>query len=193
MKQYFPVLRITVFPDGKEWITGRNLPENLAERQKSGISAIIASPNLVRSLPNYKTSNYLTSWLAKSIAENNNSQEAIFVDELGNWLETTTGNLWGWKDGYWWTPPTDGRILPGVMRDFLKETRSPILDSLINQHQQIREEPWTQELVTSLETLAYSNSVVEIIPIHTVTQSTGKLTYNPEHPRCKQLQAFFRG
>ncbi len=186
MKQHFPVLRITVFPDGKEWITGRNLPQDLAERQKSGISAIIASPNLVRSLPNSKTGNYITSWLAKSIAENHHSQEAIFVDELGNWLETTTGNLWGWKDGCWWTPPIDGRILPGVMR-------SQFLNSLINQHQQIGEEPWTQEFVTSFETLAYSNSVVEIIPIHTVTQSTAKLTYNPKHPRFKQLQAFFRG
>ncbi|PAX51713.1 aminotransferase class IV [Brunnivagina elsteri] len=184
MKQHFPVLRITVFPDGKEWITGRNLPQDLAERQKSGISAIIASPNLSRSQPNYKTSNYLTSWLAKSMAENYNSQEAIFVDESGNWLETTTGNLWGWKDGCWWTPPIDGKILPGIMR-------SHILNSLTNQHQQVGEEPWTQELVTSLETLAYSNSVVELIPIHTVIQPTSKLKYNFHHPALKQLQRIF--
>jgi 4-amino-4-deoxychorismate lyase len=184
MKPHFPVLRITVFPDGKEWIAGRKLPPDLAEKQKSGISAIIASPNLVRSLPNYKTGNYITSWLAKSIAENDNSQEAIFVDELGNWLETTTGNLWGWKDGCWWTPPIDGRILPGVMR-------SQFLNPLSSQHQKIREEPWTQELVNSLETLAYSNSVVELIPIHTVIQATGKLKYNPHHPSLKQLQKIF--
>lgn len=193
MKQHFPVLRITVFPDGKEWITGRNLPQDLAERQKNGISAIIASsdlspwcksPTLKRSLANYKTGNYLTSWLSKSIAENYNSQEAIFVDESGNWLETTTGNLWGWKDGYWWTPPTDGKILPGVMR-------SHLLNAFTNQHQQIREQPWTPELVNSLEAIAYSNSVVEIIPIHTIIQPTSTLKYNPHHRCLKQLQKMF--
>ncbi|MEA5573628.1 aminotransferase class IV [Calothrix sp. UHCC 0171] len=181
MKQHFPVLRITVFPDGKEWIIGRNLPANLAAKQQHGIAAIIANPNLSRSLPNYKTGNYLTPWLAKSIAENDSSQEAIFVDESGNWLETTTGNLCGWKDGCWWTPPIDAGILPGIMR-------SHLLNCLRNQHQTVREEPWTQELIRSLVTLAYCNSVVEIIPIHTVTQSTGKLKYNPHHPCLKQLQ-----
>jgi 4-amino-4-deoxychorismate lyase len=184
MKQQFAVLRITVFPDGKEWITGRNLPPDLAEKQKYGISAIIANSNLYRSLPNYKTGNYLTSWLAKSMPEHHHSQEAIFVDDFGNWLETTTGNLWGWKDGCWWTPPTDGRILPGVMR-------SHILNSLINQYQSVHEESWTQKLVSDLETLAYCNCVVGIIPIHTVIESTGKLKYNPNHPCLQQLQKLF--
>ncbi|BAZ40780.1 aminotransferase class IV [Calothrix sp. NIES-4101] len=184
MKQHFPVLRITVFPDGKEWIIGRNLPANLAVKQQQGITAMIANSNLSRSLPNYKTGNYLTPWLAKSIAENDSSQEAIFVDESGNWLETTTGNLWGWKDGCWWTPPIDAGILPGIMR-------SHLLNSLRNQHQKVREEAWTQELIRSLETLAYCNSVVEIIPIHSVIQSTGKLKYNPQNPSLRELQKIF--
>jgi 4-amino-4-deoxychorismate lyase len=30
---HFPVLRITLFPDGREWITGRLLPANLTEKK----------------------------------------------------------------------------------------------------------------------------------------------------------------
>jgi 4-amino-4-deoxychorismate lyase len=42
--------------------------------------------------------------LAKANAQKLNTQEAILVDAAGNWLETSTGNLWGWRDGSWWTP-----------------------------------------------------------------------------------------
>ncbi|HCF27363.1 MAG TPA: 4-amino-4-deoxychorismate lyase, partial [Cyanobacteria bacterium UBA11049] len=45
--------------------------------------------------------------------------EAILVDANGNWLETSTGNLWGWQNGCWWTPPLEAGILPGVVRQQL--------------------------------------------------------------------------
>ncbi|MEW6498638.1 MAG: 4-amino-4-deoxychorismate lyase, partial [Cyanobacteriota bacterium] len=35
----YPVLRITIFPDGREWITGRFLPPDLGQRQQQGITA----------------------------------------------------------------------------------------------------------------------------------------------------------
>ena len=47
------------------------------------------------------------------------AKEAILVDESGNWLETSTGNLWGWHDGIWYTPHLDNRILPGIVRSHL--------------------------------------------------------------------------
>jgi len=37
------------------------------------------------------------------------------MDESGNWLETSTGNLWG---GGWWTPLA-AEIAPGVVRSQL--------------------------------------------------------------------------
>jgi hypothetical protein len=49
---HFPVLRITVFPDGREWITGRFLPENLTDKQQHGVAAsILAGTQFQRSLP----------------------------------------------------------------------------------------------------------------------------------------------
>ncbi|WP_321572297.1 aminotransferase class IV [Calothrix sp. PCC 6303] len=176
----FPILRITIFPDGREWVTGRNFPPNLAAKQTQGITASLISPDIYRSLPQHKTGNYLACWLAKT----NDSQEGIFQDTANNWLETTTGSLWGWKDDCLWTPPLDKKILPGVMR-------SHILNKLENQKQPVSQEPWTPELVSSFNAIAYSNCVVEIVPIHTVINGTSKLTYNPQHPCLQQLRQLF--
>ncbi|OKH55597.1 4-amino-4-deoxychorismate lyase [Calothrix sp. HK-06] len=185
MKQHFPVLRITVFPDGKEWITGRKLAPDLLEKHKHGITASILQADYYRSLPGHKTGNYLAPILAKADAQNQNSQEAIFIDEKGNWLETSTGNLWGWKDNCWWTPALSAGILPGIAREYIKT-------SLIKQNQVVREDPWNIKLVKSFETLAYSNCIVELIPIHTVIQDTGMLIYGAQHSSLKELQALFQ-
>lgn len=184
MKQHFPVLRITVFPDGKEWITGRMLAPDLPQKQKHGIIASIVQ-DYYRSLPGYKTGNYLAPILAKTdAAQNHNSQEAIFIDDGGNWLETATGNLWGWKDNCWWTPPLSAGILPGIAREYIRT-------NLIEQNQIVREDPWNFELVKSFETLAYSNCVVELVPIYTVVIDTSALTYGAQHPSLIKLQALF--
>ncbi|WP_042341353.1 aminotransferase class IV [Calothrix sp. PCC 7507] len=180
----FPVLRITIFPDGREWITGRLLPHDLTDKQKNGSACAVAKSELYRSLPNHKTGNYLSPWLAKNSAQQLDAQEAILVDAAGNWLETSTGNLWGWRDGCWWTPPLTDLILPGIMR-------TQIINWLTNQQQQVKEEPWTAELVKGLEAIAYTNSVVEIIPIHTVKQPSGSLQYDPYHFSFQQLRGLF--
>ena len=210
LKQHYPVLRITIFADGREWITGRNLPADLTERQKCGIAAWVAEggefgslsnqkldqippsanalggkvPPLLRgvrgdrvssdryweggewtrSLPTHKTGNYLTPWLGLQQAQKYGAKEAILVDASGNWLETNTGNLWGWRDGRWWTPPLDAGILPGLMREQL-------INRLHAQNETVGEAPWTADFVAGLEALAYSNSVVEVVPIHTIVRS----------------------
>ncbi len=182
--QHFPVLRITLFPDGREWIIGRNLPADLLEKQQYGVKCAIAQPQFSRNLPSHKTGNYLGAWLAKNSVQNLAAQEAILVDGGGNWLETTTGNLWGWRDNCWWTPPEYVGILPGI-------GRSQIIQWLQNQQLQVREEPWTPQLVTGFEAIAYTNSVVEIIPIHTVEQASGSLQYNPNHANFLQIRRLF--
>ncbi|WP_176428931.1 aminotransferase class IV [Nodularia sp. NIES-3585] len=177
---HFPVLRITLFADGREWITGRQLPPDLSAKQKHGITTNVALSNFYRSLPSHKTGNYLSAWLAKTHAQQLNSQEAIFINAAGNWLETTTGNLWGWQNGSWWTPPLTGEILPGIVRS-----------QLIKNLPTVHESPWNAELVRGFEAIAYTNSVVEIIPIHTVVQPTGSLQYNPYHSSFLEIRRLF--
>ncbi|MBE9041679.1 aminotransferase class IV [Oscillatoriales cyanobacterium LEGE 11467] len=157
----YPVLRVAIFPDGREWITGRSLPPDLTRRQQQGIVAWLAcEPQFRRSLPVWKTGNYLPAWLALQGARKHNAKEAILTDDAGNWLETSTGNLWGWREGCWWTPPLEAGILPGLMRTRLLDT--------LQQQQTVMEVPWTPEVVKGFDAIAYTNSVVEIVPIHTV-------------------------
>ena len=158
----YPVLRITIFPDGKEWITGRFLPENLVKWQQEGVKGWLADDSLFqRSLNVHKTGNYLGAYLSLQKAKTLGFQEAILVDLQGHWLESSTGNLWGWKQGKWYTPPLNVGILPGI-------GRWQLINWLGEQNIKVEEHQWTPSLVKSLEIVAYSNSVVEVIPFSVI-------------------------
>jgi len=183
LKAEFPVLRITCFPDGRELITGRPLPPDLRERQQQGVTTWVAdSADYARPLPGYKTGNYLGCWLALQAAQRQGAKEAILINNENHWLETSTGNLWGWVDGTWWTPPLQAGILPGI-------ARSLVMASLLQQGFVVREDPWTPRRIDRFETLAYTNAVVQVVPIHTVLKDQSKLEFNPSH---RALQGLFR-
>ncbi len=176
LSQYFPILRMAIFPDGREWIIGRDLPLDLKERQTDGITAWVAQDSLYRrELPQYKTGNYLSAYLARNQALNLNAQEAILIDPQGNWLETSTGNLWGWKDNCWYTPSLDSGILPGI-------ARSRWLNFFHNHNLQVIENIWTPEFFQTLKALSYSNCVIDLIPIKTVFYAETKINYQIQHP-----------
>ena len=158
----YPVLRITVFPDGKEWITGRFLPENLVTLQQEGVKGLLAQGSLFRrSLQAHKTGNYLGAYLALQKAKKLGFKEAILVNAEDNWLETTTGNLWGWKQGKWYTPRLNSEMLPGI-------GRWQLMNWLGEQNIKVIENYWTPSWVQSLEIVAYTNSVVEVIPFSSI-------------------------
>ena len=181
---HFPILRITLFADGKEWITGRLISfSDLTEKQEYGVNVNVAKTEQYRSLPSHKTGNYLAPWLAKKNALKQDAQEAILTDTAGNWLETTTGNLWGWCDECWFTPPLSTGILPGIMRE-------KIINWLQNHQYHVEEQPFTSELVQRFKALAYTNCVVEILPIHQVIHPVVKLQYDPRHDSFKKLRKY---
>lgn len=181
LSSHFPVLRLVVFADGKEWITGRNFPSDLLEKQKQGIIAWIADdPLFRRDLAAHKTGNYLGAYLALQKAYTLGAKEAILIDSNGNWLETSTGNLWGWKDSCWYTPSLDVGILPGI-------ARSHLLCGLKNQNISVQENIWNPKFVRGLKNIYYSNCVVEIVPIHTVINQANFLDFVIDN----QLQSYF--
>lgn len=184
LAQTYPVLRITVLPDGRELITGRLLPTGLVKRQTQGIVAWTAPGDYQRVLPGHKTGNYLPCFLAIQEAKRQGASEAILRDAAGNWLETSTGTLWGWRDGVWWTPSSEAGILPGIVR-------SHLLIHLRKQGHPAIEAPWTPERVQQFECLAYSNCVVQLVPIHTVMDERIRLEYNPNCEGLRQLQAYW--
>lgn len=180
--EHFPVLRITLFPDGKELIMGRQLPLNLAEKQAKGVKGLVSiDPQIKRSLPLHKTGNYLTSWLALQQAQKQGYDEGILTDSDHNWLETSTGNLWGYKEGIWFTPSLDTGILPGIARKTIIE----------NADFPIEINTWSWEFVQQLDSIVYSNSVVEIIPFKTIKIGEMILNYNINYPSLKLLKNSF--
>ena len=184
LKDIYPVLRITIFPDGKEWITGRELPPNLQASQQKGVTAWVAEASYQRSLPHHKTGNYLACWLALQAAQQQGAVEAILVNIQDEWLETSTGNLWGWRDDCWWTPPLSAGILPGTVR-------SRLIQHLQAQQIRIQEAPWTPKLRQGFEAIAYSNSAVEVIPLRTILMRETRLEYNPYHVALADLRSLF--
>ncbi len=175
----YPVVRIVVFPDGTEWITGRSLPADLHHRQTRGITVWVAPPYYQRSLPEHKSSNYLAPWLAAREGRNRHGEETILTSDNGHWLETATGNLWGYGDGQWWIPPLlnhcqTGQRLPGTGQQFLTQI-------LEDKGQTVASRPWTPHWVKTLEAIAYSNSGVGLIPIRKVLDPEGEVFWqNPE-------------
>jgi 4-amino-4-deoxychorismate lyase len=180
---FFSVIRIAIFPDGRELIIGRNLPPDLQEKQQQGITAWLAEDSLYkRSLAEDKTGNYLGAILALQQAQKQGAKEAILLDDQQTWLETSTGNLWGWKDNCWWTPKVN-HILPGI-------ARSHLIEYLYQQNITVVENDWTPDFIIDLEVIAYSNCVVEIIPIQTIISSVSsrdRLTLSAQHPQLFKL------
>ncbi len=180
LMQRYPILRITLFPEGQEWITGRSLPDSLTQQQQTGVACWVAPPTYSRSLPMHKTGNYLACWLARSQAQNLRAQEAILTSMSGNWLETTTGNLWGWTSDGWHTPVHE-HCLPGIMRSVLEKL-------LTESGQSVNHQFWSLQRHLSFEALAYSNCAVGLLPIHTILDGTVTLEYNPHHDALQALQ-----
>lgn len=179
LKSTYPVLRIAVFPSGKSLITGRSLPPQLDQQRQLGISAWLAPVDYARSFPTHKTGNYLACWLARQQAQNLGADEAILTAASDDWLETATGNLWGWAEGQWWTP-LGNRCLPGLMREKLCQL-------LHKKGQVVNGEAWTPAVVKRFEAIAYSNCVVQLLPIHTIFNEHTKLEYNAQHASLKAL------
>ncbi len=182
----YPVLRITSFPDGRELVTGRSLPADLDQMQTHGIAAWVArGERYQRPVPSYKTGNYLGAWLALQAAQQHGAREAILVDAQGQWLETSTGNLWGWANGQWHTPGLSAGLLPGIVR-------ARLLDHLKQRGERVNQAPWPPGIIQRFEALAYSNSAVQVVPIHTVLSDRSRLEINSQHPALEALRAAFR-
>lgn len=67
-------------------------------------------------LAGHKTLNYLENILAKRRAAARGFDEPVFADASGEIFEGATTNVFAVKNGRVFTPPDDGRILPGVAR-----------------------------------------------------------------------------
>lgn len=180
---YYPVLRITIFPDGKELILGRQLPDYLSQKQKEGITGKVIKDDLNnRSLPLHKTGNYLSPLFCLNSVKKEGFGEAILTNKNGHWLETSTGNLWGYVDGCWFTPLLSEGVLPGIARKVIIE----------NANFPIQQNIWTVDFINKLGAIAHSNSVIEIVPFKSIKWQEKILNFDPQHPAITLLKNIFK-
>ncbi|MEL7144647.1 MAG: aminotransferase class IV, partial [Cyanobacteria bacterium J06573_11] len=85
--------------------------------------------------------------------------------------------------GQWWTPVSTHagyECLPGLMRERLRRR-------LAQQGTTVNTQKWTPARLRSFEAIAYSNCVVELLPIHTVLQGTQQISFDPRHHKLRSL------
>lgn len=186
LAENYPVLRLTIFADGRELILPRMLSPHLSQWQENGIRAWVANADIYRRyLPSQKTGNYLGAWLAKQEALNLQAEEAIITDSQGNWLETSTGNLWGYAAGCWYLPPVTDQFLLGIAQKhlllFLQSQKLPVVYR-----------DWSPNWVKGLEAIAYSNSVAQIVPIAQVQRGDKISAYDVTSQGIKFLKDYFK-
>ena len=84
------------------------------------------------------------------------ADEVLWVDGEGNLLEGTRANIVAIRGRELWTPPLDGRILPGV-------TRQLLIDAAAAGGWTIREAPLPRD--ASVDELVLTSTLKEVMPI----------------------------
>ena len=146
----FGRLRITVFGDGKWMVTHIEYkPED--RFLKLCLSSIKRySQDLTSGM---KTISYQASAVALRQAASKGFDDAVFINERGEVMESALANLLWLKDGQWFTPELSSGCLPGVIRSLLVENFGVI------------QAPLLVEELENVDGLALSSSVREIVGV----------------------------
>jgi len=123
--------------------------------------AAITVPNNRWRLCACKTVALLPTVLAKHAAAKAGADEAIFVDDDGTVLEGASDNVFAVKDGVYYTPETDGRILAGI-------TRERVLEQLADRGADVRVGRMTVDFLRAADEAFITSSVLTIVPVVTL-------------------------
>jgi branched-subunit amino acid aminotransferase/4-amino-4-deoxychorismate lyase len=115
-----------------------------------------------------KTLNYLGNLQAKKAALAAGCDEALFVDSANLVLEGATSNVFVVTGGEVLTPPLDGRILPGIARQRVRQ---------ILKHG--REGTVSIQRLTEADEVFVTNALLGVMPVASVDQKRYDLTRNP--------------
>ena len=146
----FGRLRITVLGDGNWLVT------HMDYKPEARFIKLCLSPIKRYSLDltsGMKTISYQASAVALRQAASKGFDDAIFINERGEVMESALANLLWLKDGQWFTPELSSGCLPGVIRSLLVENFGVI------------QAPLLVEELENVDGLALSSSVREIVGV----------------------------
>ncbi len=121
---------------------------------QSGMKAVTTP--LLRYLPHVKTTNYMPAIFAKKYALEHQSDDALYIDELGGILEATTSNVFFIKDGTIITDDSD-LIVKGITREIILNLAKP--------HFPIEYRALPIKEISSCDEAFLTSSIKDIIPL----------------------------
>jgi D-alanine transaminase len=134
-----------------------SLPPFPEETRKKGVKAIsLADERWAH--PHIKTLNLLPNVLAHQQADEQGAYEAILIRDGRSVTECSSSNVFVVIDGQVVTPPTDGRILPGV-------TRALLLKAAREANYPAREDYLTLEQLCEADEIFVTNTAVEALGV----------------------------
>lgn len=148
---------------------------------KEGISAITVKDQRWANC-RIKATTLLPNVLAKDAAEQQSTQDAIFIRD-GYALEGTASNLFIVKNNKVFTTPLSANILPGI-------TRKIVIDLLKSHHVDIEEKMITLDDLKKADEVWLTGSVLEIAPVILVDHcAIGHGEVGPVYKRIARLYA----
>jgi branched-subunit amino acid aminotransferase/4-amino-4-deoxychorismate lyase len=115
-----------------------------------------------------KTLSYLGNLQAKQVAKEAGCDEALFIDSAGQVLEGSTSNVFVVKGGEVFTPPLDGRILPGIARQRVLQLLKTGRECAISAKQ-----------FAGADEVFVTNALLGVMPVSAVDQQRYDLNHNP--------------
>ncbi len=182
------LVRVTVVRIGGRWseqpagqrVDVRARPYKIgASRVTCQLSGPLANEDPFRQL---KSGSRLAYQLGLSQARKQGFDEALFYDQMGRLLETSTSNCAFLLEGRWLTPPIELGLLPGIYRKWLIEL-GHLLPGVV-----------TLQDLARVEAMALFNSVRGWLPVDRLGKFkfvSDKSTLFGQHLPVQELQSIF--
>lgn len=132
------------------------------EHYVKGVSLV--TERTPRSLPQIKTINYIAAKIGLQHAKDAGADDALFIDQNNNMLETTVSNIFFHKNGSWITPPEEG-ILNGI-------TRQVILEMFTRQNVPYVERSVNLDELGDIDEAFCCSSIKQIVPVREIDKVT---------------------
>ena len=151
-------------------VTARSYSPLSVQTYEQGFRVVVSSLRRCRQSPlsRLKTTNYLTSVLARIEAEKAGFDETLLLNEQGFLTEGSTSNLFLVNPSGLVTPSPESGILPGITRAAVIELAGALGIS-------VTEYAIGLEALEQVEEAFLTNSVMEIMPLVEVRDNSGKV------------------
>lgn len=108
-----------------------------------------------------KSLNYLENFLARQKAKSLGFNDAVFLNSQGKVAETSTANIFAFKNKELFTPSINQGLLPGIIR-------SQVIKYALQNNITVKEQPMGVDQLTTSDYVFVTNSLLCIMPVRKI-------------------------